>query len=214
MTKEELLFRTAKIKDADDLLNVAASVDLRKDRLELGDIDREVGFLRTLWSQQDKKNLLVEVFKREIRTNCVLIVQREDTTIGFLIYSESSEYLSKETNRQLLANIVWFFGTRDIKGILARKKWVMLNRICVTRDSLRRGVGRRLVLYFTGLLKKRACLNLFSFVTVFPVRNEVSLRFHRKIGFKDVGEFSDEFEYSYLGKRVFIERLLHYGLTE
>lgn len=93
------------------------------------------------------------------------------------------------------------------------QQWIMAKDICVSRDNIHRGIGKKLLQALIERLHQKVIRHFFAFVTTFPIRNEASLKFFRNMGCREVGEIYEWHTSSYMGPTNFIERLLYLRLV-
>lgn len=98
-------------------------------------------------------------------------VLKENSVIGFVIcFRENSEYKSPNYN---------YFKNKE-------RKFLYIDRVVVKKGYRRRGAGSYLYDHLYNLVKKEN-IPLCCEVNTIP-KNEISLNFHFKKGFKDYGE--------------------------
>ena len=133
------------------------------------------GFLLGKLDKSDIVKMLERVF---------LVVVHEKKIIGYLRIDE-------EIDKDLIVldkahSVDWIHS--DFKKYYYSNPHFEIGGVLVSKDFSRKNIGAELIYKGMEKLKYRNIKYIFSFVPIFPVRNEPSLRFHLKNGFKIIAK--------------------------
>jgi len=118
-----------------------------------------------------------------------IVAQSESKILGYVRIDNKIDDDFKKMDE--LGDILW--NEADFKGIYYKYPHFELGAILVEKGAQRNKVGSTLLDYaLAAILAEKDVLKrddwLFSFVMVEPIKNESSLRFHRKNGFIKIAE--------------------------
>lgn len=133
------------------------------------------GFLIGKLRPEDIKKMLDRVF---------LVVTSKQKIIGYLRIDEDIDADFKDLDMQGMVDWVH----TDFKKYYYQLPHFEIGGVLVSKEFGRKNIGASLLYKAMEILKYRNLKYLFSFVPVSPVRNEPSLRFHLKNGFKVIAK--------------------------
>ena len=133
------------------------------------------GFLVGKLHEDEIKKMLDRIF---------LVVTSKQRIIGYLRIDEEIDVDFKELDMQGMVDWVH----TDFKKYYYQLPHYEIGGVLVTKEFSRKNIGAFLLYKAMGMLKYKNLKYLFSFVPVSPVRNEPSLKFHLKNGFKVIAK--------------------------
>jgi GNAT superfamily N-acetyltransferase len=133
------------------------------------------GFLVGKVHEDEIKRMLDRIF---------LVVTSKQRIIGYLRIDEEIDVDFKELDMQGMVDWVH----TDFKKYYYQLPHYEIGGVLVTKEFSRKNIGASLLYKAMEMLKYKNLKYLFSFVPVSPVRNEPSLKFHLKNGFKVIAK--------------------------
>lgn len=137
-------------------------------------------FLPNLRGEADQGFLLLETSPRQIRAfdteeNSILVACIADKVAGYLIATGMPEMLDGLKWQENVATSISSTGHRHVK------------EMAVDPDLTGRGLGKSL---YEHLLSRPDNLHFSAYVATGPLRNTVSIGFHKRMGFRAVATFA------------------------
>jgi ribosomal protein S18 acetylase RimI-like enzyme len=177
-----MYIRQVKATELDEILKLINSnvLDPAKisDRVYTSRLESE-GFLIGSLSKEELKKMLDQIF---------LVVATKQKIIGYLRIDEKIDADFKELD---LEGFVDWVHT-DFKKYYYQLPHFEIGGVLVSKDFGRKNIGASLLYKAMEKLKYRNLKYLFSFVPVAPIRNEPSLKFHLKNGFKIIAKLQPQ----------------------
>lgn len=173
-----MYIRQVKATELDDILQLINSNVI--DPLRITD--------KAYVARMSDEGFLVGRLKREEITRMVdqlfLVVTSKQKVIGYLRIDEQIDSDFKDLDMQGMVDWVH----TDFKKLYYQLPHFEIGGVLVSKEFGRKNIGASLLYKAMEMLKYKNLKYLFSFVPVSPVRNEPSLRFHLKNGFKIIAK--------------------------
>ena len=135
--------------------------------------------LRNLGTNLHNGFLLLETTIEKIRglnspENIILVAVANDEVVGYLLAVKRPE---------LLDSLNW---SESLKNTISEQPHHHISEMAVDEKYIKGGVGRKL---YAELIKQSCADHFSAYVATAPYRNQASISFHEKIGFRSVATF-------------------------
>lgn len=198
-TKNEL-YRRAGLKDVDDIYRIASKTQLVNKPVLMSNR----GFLLDHYTSNPQKK---EEFADSIFNSTFLVCESRKGILGFLQGHESEQWLKLRPNMCGVsgARIHWDKEALKKLGITNIENFFhfgVIDKVAVDKTLGKKKVAYNLIKLFAKLLLEKGKKYVLSEIVTrvyngdkpLNIKNKASIRFHRKLGFKKVGE-SEKYSY-------------------
>ncbi|HED23528.1 MAG TPA: GNAT family N-acetyltransferase [Firmicutes bacterium] len=198
-TKKEI-YRRAGLKDVDDIYRIASKTQLVNKPVLMSNR----GFLLDHYTPNPHKK---EEFADSIFNSIFLVCENRKGILGFLQGHESEQWLKQRPNMCGVneCKIHWDEETLlklGISNIENFYQFGVIDKVAVDKTLGKKRVAYNLIKLFAKLLLEKGKKYVLSEIVTrvycgdkpLNIKNKASIRFHRKLGFKKVGE-SEKYSY-------------------